>query len=91
MLGGYGEVAYDVMPLAPGSEMTRAVLPLGVSRYAEQRAERLRRRSPVQAADLRARHSVEADSERRPEVDYRNVDDREQGGDQVDFGFGLVF
>ena len=94
MLGGYGEVAYDVMPLLfPGSEMslepffrweyldTQNNVPSGfvVDREFKQRIY-------VPGIQFKPIPNVVL------KLDYRNVDDfAGKAGDQVDLGFGLVF
>ncbi|MFI5317701.1 MAG: hypothetical protein ACHQ6T_18510 [Myxococcota bacterium] len=94
MLGGYVEVAYDLIPLfAPGSEMslepffrweyldTQNDVPLGFT------ADRMwQQRVYVPGIQFKPIPNVVL------KLDYRNVDDfAGKAGDQVDFGFGLVF
>jgi hypothetical protein len=94
MLGGYGEVAYDVMPLlAPGSEMslepffrweyldTQNNIPSGF--IADRQ---FKQRIYVPGIQFKPIPNVVL------KLDYRNVDDfAGKQGDQVDLGFGLVF
>ncbi|HTO51785.1 MAG TPA: hypothetical protein VMR50_00245 [Myxococcota bacterium] len=94
MLGGYGEVAYDVMPLfKPGSEMT--LEPFFRWEYLDTQnnvasgfvADRMfKQRVYVPGIQFKPIPNVVL------KLDYRNVDDfAGKVGDQVDFGFGLVF
>jgi hypothetical protein len=94
MLGGYGEVAYDVMPLLfPGSEMS--LEPFFRWEYLDTQnnvasgfvADRqFKQRIYVPGIQFKPIPNVVL------KLDYRNVDDfAGKVGDQVDLGFGLVF
>jgi len=94
MLGGYGEVAYDVMPLlSPGSEMS--LEPFFRWEYLDTQnnvasgfvADRqFKQRIYVPGIQFKPIPNVVL------KLDYRNVDDfAGKVGDQVDLGFGLVF
>ena len=94
LLGGYVEVAYDLMPLfKPGSEMslepffrweyldTQYDVPLG---FAADRA--WKQRVYVPGIQFKPIPNIVL------KLDYRNVDDfAHKQGDQIDLGFGLVF
>jgi hypothetical protein len=94
MIGGYAEVAYDVMPLFfPGSEMslepffrfeyvdTQNKVPSG---FMADRA--FTQRIYVPGIQWKPISNVVL------KLDYRNIDDwAHTGGDEVNLGFGLVF
>ncbi len=94
MLGGYVEVAYDVMPLlSAGTEMS--LEPFFRWEYCDTQndvtagfvADRMfKQRIYVPGIQFKPIPNVVL------KLDYRNVDDfAGKVGDQVDFGFGLVF
>jgi hypothetical protein len=94
MLGGYVEVAYDVMPLfSAGTEMS--LEPFFRWEYCDTQndvtagftADRMfKQRIYVPGIQFKPIPNVVL------KLDYRNVDDfAHTVGDQVDFGFGLVF
>jgi hypothetical protein len=94
MIGGYAEVAYDVVPLfSAGSEMS--LEPFFRFEYVDTQndvasgfvADRMfQQRVYVPGIQFKPIPNVVL------KLDYRNVDDfAGQAGDQIDFGFGLVF
>jgi hypothetical protein len=94
MLGGYGELAYDIMPwISAGSEMT--LEPFFRWEYLDTQndvasgfvADRAQKqRIYVPGIQFKPIPNVVL------KLDYRNVDDfAGKQGDQVDLGFGLVF
>lgn len=94
MIGGYGEIAYDVIPLFfPGSEMS--LEPFFRFEYVDTQndvpsgflADRLyKQRVYVPGIQFKPISNVVL------KLDYRNVDDfAHEGGDELNLGFGLVF
>jgi hypothetical protein len=94
MIGGYGEVAYDIIPIFfPGSEMS--LEPFFRFEYVDTQndvpsgllADRsFKQRIYVPGLQFKPISNVVL------KLDYRKIDDfAHTGGDEVSFGFGLVF